>query len=133
MFPSLHTPFPLVIHEYWWETPRRNRWCTRTHRSCPSRHKIRGLHGSQIHLLTSVGMDHHYHLLAFLVFLFLLKSFCFLFLVFHTLLFLVLVVLPFQRFFWVDPSLTISFKFLTDVAIAPITDSVDVFKSSLMM
>ena len=109
-----------ISQSHWWsrwETKLRNRRCTRTHRSCSNWPKIRGLHSSQItnelflllsrqiHMRTSVGMDHHCHLLTFLVFLFLLKSFGFLFLIFHTLLFLVLLELPFQRFFWIDASL----------------------------
>ena len=105
---------------HWWsrrETLRRNRWCTHTHRSCSNWPKIRGLHirqitkelifllARQIHMLTSVWMDHHGHLSTFLFFLFLLKSFGFLFLIFHPLLFLVFLELPFQRFFWIDASL----------------------------
>ena len=99
-------PNPIVVGGSRWETPLRN---TRTHRSCSDwniAHKIRGLHSSQItnelfpllarqlHLLTGVGMDHSHQLLAFLVFLFLLKSCFFFSLVFHTLLFLVLLELP---------------------------------------
>ena len=90
-------------------------WNGRIGRSC-SNFEIRGLHSSQItkeliplltrqiHLLTIVWMDHHCHLLTFSFFLFFLKSFGFLLLIFHTLLLLVLLKLPFQRFLWIDTS-----------------------------